>query len=99
MTNMNVYSMSDLYKLAELIQSSPIAIESVVHGTITGAYRNSNITVHELRFCPTKRNRGGERDLDYTILAAIRGMETALLEFPQIKAPHLSFSLNEVFEI
>ncbi len=76
----------DLYKLAELIQSSPIAIEPVVHGTITGAYRNSNITVHELRFCPTKRNRGGERDLDYTILAAIRGMETALLEFPQIKA-------------
>jgi len=76
---------NDLYHLSELIQSSPLAVEPIVHHTITGAYRNSNITVHELRFNPAKRNRGGERDLDYIILAAIRGMEKAVLEFPQIK--------------
>ncbi|MFH1890286.1 MAG: adenosine deaminase [Candidatus Kuenenbacteria bacterium] len=75
----------NLYHLSELIQSSPLAVEPIVHHTITGAYRNSNIVHHELRFNPAKRNRGGERDLDYIILAAIRGMEKAILEFPQVK--------------
>lgn len=75
----------DLYKLSELIQSSPLVLEPAVHGTLSGAYRNSNIVLHELRFCPAKRNRGGERDLDYIILSAIRGMEKAILEFPGIK--------------
>lgn len=76
----------NLFKLAELIQSSPLALGPAVHGTISGAYRNSNIVLHELRFCPAKRNRGGERDLDYIILSAIRGLEKALLEYPEIKA-------------
>lgn len=76
----------EVFKLAELIQSSPIAVEPAVHHTLSGAYRNSNIVLHELRFCPAKRNRGGERDLDYIILAAVRGLEKALLEFPEIKA-------------
>lgn len=70
----------------EIIQSSPLAIEPAVHGTISGAYRANNIVVHELRFNPMKRNRGGERDLDYIIIAAIRGMEKALLEYPQVRA-------------
>jgi len=91
----------DLYKLSELIQSSPLAVEPAVHGTLGGAYRNSNIILHELRFCPAKRNRGGERDLDSIILAAIRGMERAALEYPEIKAGiiieldrELSYELN-----
>ncbi len=33
-----------------------------------------------------KRNRGGERDLDHIILAAIRGLDLARLEYPQVKA-------------
>jgi adenosine deaminase len=33
-----------------------------------------------------KRNRGGERDLDHIILAAIRGLDTASLEYPQVRA-------------
>ena len=57
-----------------------------MHGTLGGAYRNSNIILHELRFCPAKRNRGGERDLDYIILAAVRGLEKAVMEYPEIKA-------------
>jgi adenosine deaminase len=32
------------------------------------------------------RNRGGERDLDQIILAALRGMERALAEFPKVRA-------------
>jgi adenosine deaminase len=33
-----------------------------------------------------KRNRGGERDLDHIILAAIRGLDRASLEYPQVQA-------------
>ena len=44
-----------------------------MHGAIGGAYRSQRITTLELRFNPMKRNRGGERDLDHIILAAIRG--------------------------
>ena len=40
----------------------------------------------ELRFNPMKRNRGGERDLDHIILAAIRGLDLASLEYPQVRA-------------
>src|ERR1700739_3205206 len=35
---------------------------------------------------PMKRNRGGERDLDHIILAAIRGLDVASLEYPQVRA-------------
>src|SRR5207249_11872053 len=44
------------------------------------------ITTLELRFNPMKRNRGGERDLDHIILAAIRGLDLASLEYPQVRA-------------
>jgi adenosine deaminase len=33
-----------------------------------------------------KRNRGGERDLDHIILAAIRGLDVASLEYSQVRA-------------
>jgi len=57
-----------------------------VHGAIGGAYRSQGITTLELRFNPMKRNRGGERDLDHIILAAIRGLDRAELEYPQVRA-------------
>jgi adenosine deaminase len=75
-----------IYKWTELIQSSPLAIEQSVHGTISGAYRRQNITTLEIRFNPMKRNRGGERDLDHIILAAIRGLDRAELEYPLVRA-------------
>ena len=75
-----------IYKWTELIQSSPLAVERSVHGAIGGAYRNQNITTLELRFNPMKRNRGGERDLDHIIMAAIRGVDRASLEYPQVRA-------------
>lgn len=74
------------YHWTELIQSSPLAMEPVVHETLGGAYRASHITLHEIRYNPMKRNRGGERDVDYIILATIRGMERAILEYPEIRA-------------
>src|SRR5213080_1539004 len=75
-----------IYHLTELIQSSPLAVERSVHGAIGGAYRSQGITTLELRFNPMKRNRGGERDLDHIILAAIRGLDRASLEYPQVRA-------------
>ena len=75
-----------IYHWTELIQSSPLAVERSVHGAIGGAYRSQGITTLELRFNPMKRNRGGERDLDHIILAAIRGLDLAGLEYPQVRA-------------
>jgi adenosine deaminase len=79
-------SLDRIYHLTELIQSSPLAVERSVHAAIGGAYRSQGITTLELRFNPMKRNRGGERDLDHILLAAIRGLDVASLEYPQVRA-------------
>lgn len=93
----------DLFHWTELIQSSPIAVERSVYEVIGGAYRRNNITQVELRFNPMKRNRGGEQDLDHIIAAAVRGMDRAVLEYPQVRAGLIfcldrgfSRSLNEI---
>lgn len=92
-----------LFYWTELIQSSPLAVETSVQSVIGGGYRKCNITVHELRFNPMKRNRGGEQDLDHIIMAALRGMDRAILEYPQVKAGLIlmldrafSYKLNEI---
>lgn len=72
----------DLFHWTELIQSSPEAIDRSIYSIASGAYRKNNITTLEIRFNPMKRNRGGERDLDHIILAAIHGMERAQLAYP-----------------
>ena len=79
-------ALDQIYHWTELIQSSPLAVEVSVHAAIGGAYRSQGITTLELRFNPMKRNRGGERDLDHIILAAIRGLDRASLEYPQVQA-------------
>ena len=79
-------ALDHIYHWTELIQSSPLAVEVSVHAAIGGAYRSQGITTLELRFNPMKRNRGGERDLDHIILAAIRGLDRASLEYPQVEA-------------
>jgi adenosine deaminase len=78
--------LDQIYHWTELIQSSPIAVERSVHAAIGGAYRSQGITTLELRFNPMKRNRGGERDLDHIILAAVRGLDLASLEYPQVRS-------------
>src|SRR6476660_773708 len=79
-------ALDEIYRWTELIQSSPLAVERSVHAAIGGAYRSQGITTLELRFNPMKRNRGGERDLDHIILAAVRGLDIASLEYPQVRA-------------
>jgi adenosine deaminase len=70
-----------LHRWTERIQSSPSAIERSVYSIIGKEYRSSRVSTIELRFNPMKRNLGGERDLDYIIAAAIRGMERACLAY------------------
>ena len=82
----NLDALDAIYHWTELIQSSPLAVERSVHAAIGGAYRSQGITTLELRFNPMKRNRGGEQDLDHIILAAIRGLDLASLEDPQVRA-------------
>ena len=78
-------ALDQIYHWTELIQSSPLAVERSVHAAIGGAYRSQHITTLELRFNPMKRNRGGERDLDHIIMAAIRGLDRASLEYPLVR--------------
>jgi adenosine deaminase len=70
-----------MHRWTERIQSSPSAIERSVYAIIGKEYRSSRVTTLELRFNPMKRNLGGERDLDYIIAAALRGMERACLAY------------------
>ena len=85
----------ELYHWTELIQSSPIAVEESVYQVVGGAYRKANITRLELRYNPMKRNRRGEQDLDHIIMASIRGLDRAHLEYP-VKAG-LIFCLDRTF--
>lgn len=92
-----------LFHWTELIQSSPLAIERSVYEVLNGAYRVNNITLLEISFNPMFRNRSGERDLDQIILAALRGLERGLAEFPMVRAGiiflldrRLSFDQNQI---
>src|SRR5215831_152327 len=80
-----VHSLNDyleiMHQWTERIQSSPSAIERSVYEIVGKEYRSSRVTLLELRFNPMKRNLGGERDLDYIIAAALRGMDRACLAY------------------
>src|SRR5690349_8071836 len=93
----NLDALDAIYHWTELIQSSPLAVERSVHGAIGGAYRSQGITTLELRFNPMKRNRGGERELDHCILAAIRGLDLASLEYPLVRAG-LNLMMDRTFD-
>jgi adenosine deaminase len=85
-----------MHRWTEKIQSSPAAIERSIYEVIGKEYRSSRVSMIELRFNPMKRNVGGERDLDYIIAAAVRGMDRACLDYG-IKAG-LIFCLAREFE-
>ncbi len=88
--------LSILHDVTEVIQSSTFAMEQATHDIIGEMYRTNNTTIVELRFNPMKRNRGGEQDLDHIIMATLRGMDKALLEYPQVAAG-IIFSLDRQF--
>lgn len=78
------------------LSSGTLALEKAVYETLGGAYRSGNIKLYELRGNPMKHNKEGEVDLDHAIMAMLRGMERALLEYPKLRAG-LIFCLDRQF--
>jgi adenosine deaminase len=91
-----------MHRWTERIQSSPSAIERSIYEVIGKEYRSSRVSMIELRFNPMKRNLGGERDLDYIIAAALRGMDRASLDYGVraglifCMAREFDYALNEI---
>jgi adenosine deaminase len=91
-----------MHEWTEKIQSAPSAIERSIYEVIGKEYRSSRVSLIELRFNPMKRNLGGERDLDYIIAAALRGMDRACLAYGVraglifCLAREFSYELNEI---
>ncbi|MCX7996436.1 MAG: adenosine deaminase [Patescibacteria group bacterium] len=84
------------HPILDKLSSGARALEKGVYEGLGGAYRSNNITLLELRTNPLKHNREGEVDLDHAIMAMLRGMERALLEYPKLKAG-LIFCLDRQF--
>jgi len=73
------------HPLLDKLSSGVAALEKATYEIMGGAYRGG-ISLLELRCNPMKHNSNGEQDLDYIILAMIRGMERAFLEYPELSA-------------
>jgi len=83
--SLNEYFDTIYHPLLDKLSSGTYALETAVYEIMSGAYRN-NITLLELRLNPMKHNNEGQQDLDHIIMACLRGMEKALLEFKQLHA-------------
>lgn len=86
------------HPILDKLSSGSIALEKGVYETLSGAYRSNNITLLELRGNPMKHNREGQVDLDHVIMAMLRGMEKALLEYPKLRAG-IIFCLDRQFSV
>lgn len=84
------------HPLLDKLSSGTHAVERAMYEIISGAYRASNITVIEIRNNPMKHNNFGEQDLDHIIMAMLRGMERALLEYSHVSAG-IIFCLDRQF--
>lgn len=84
-TTLKEYLDNVLHPILDPLTSGTHAVEKAVHETLGGAYRSSHVSIYELRLNPMKHNASGQQDLDHIIMAALRGMERALLEYPQIQ--------------
>lgn len=84
-SSINDYFDKIYHPLLDKLSSGTHAVEKSVYEVMSGAYRN-NIALIELRLNPMKHNHGGEVDLDHMIMAVLRGMERALLEYKNLSA-------------
>ncbi len=91
------YFDSIYHPLLDKLSSGTYAVERAVYEIMSGAYRN-NITLIELRNNPMKHNHEGQDDLDHVIMAMLRGMERALLEYRDLRAG-IIFCLGREFDI
>lgn len=83
--SINDYFKKIYHPLFYKISSGTMIQEKAFYEIFTGAYRN-NIHLFELHTNIMKVNQNGEQDLDAIVMAMLRGMERALLEYPKLSA-------------
>ncbi|MEK7571042.1 MAG: adenosine deaminase [Patescibacteria group bacterium] len=83
---LEAYLKKIMHPILDKLGSGTYALERSMYEIMSSAYRRNNITLIEIRNNPMRHNNNGEHDLDLIILAMIRGMERALLEYPKLSA-------------
>lgn len=83
---LNDYFKHVYHPILDKLSSGTHAVERATYEIISGAYRSNHTTIVELRNNPMKHNHNGTIDLDHVILAMLRGMERALLEYSALDA-------------
>lgn len=102
-TTMKEYFDSIYHPLLNPLSSGTYAVEQATYEIMSESYRVNNVSVIELRNNPMKHNYNNQIDLDHMIMAMLRGMERALLEYPALSAGlifcldrQFSYHMNEV---
>lgn len=93
---LNTYFKDIYHPLLDKLCSGVQVVEDATYQTITGAYHSQNITLMELRNGLLRHNRGGEFELDQTVMGMLRGMERALLECPGLSAGLIFMMLRDM---
>lgn len=83
---LNEYFAKVYHPVLDRLSSGVQAVEQATYQTMSGAYRINGVTLIELRNNPMKHNSDAMFDLDYITMAMLRGMERALLAYPQLSA-------------
>ena len=87
-----------MHPILDKLGSGTYALERSMYEIMSGAYRANHITLIEIRNNPMRHNNNGEHDLDLIIMAMLRGMERALLEYRKLSAG-IIFCLAREFPI
>lgn len=87
-----------MHPILDKLGSGTYALERAMYEIMSGAYRANNITLIEIRNNPMRHNNNGEHDLDLIIMAMLRGMERALLEYNKLSAG-IIFCLAREFSV
>lgn len=80
------YLRTIMHPILDKLGSGTYALERSMYEIMIGAYRANHITLIEIRNNPMRHNNNGEQDLDHIIMAMLRGMERALLEYRKLSA-------------
>ena len=94
---LNEYLRTIYHPILDKLSSGTFALERGMYETFGGAYRN-NISHIEIRGNIMRHNNNGETDLDHIIMAMLRGMERAFLEYPGLSGGYI-FCLAREFDI
>lgn len=94
---LDTYLKTIYHPVLDKLSSGTFALERAMYETFGGAYRN-NITYIEVRGNIMRHNNNGETDLDHIIMAMLRGMERAFLEYPGLSGGYI-LCLAREFEL